>query len=227
MIVACPKCKARYKVDDAKIGDAGIKLRCSKCQTVFKVMKKAETPPAPEPVQTTAPPPPPPPISQPAPQAAPPPPPISQPAPQAAPIPPPIPQPVTPEPTPAPAPSPFAGTEILVATENDDVLSQIGGVLAEARFSAVTSRDGIEALDIIKTRNPKVAILDVILPKLLGFELCELIKNHDELKSIHVILLAAQNRSERYKRSPENLYGADGYLEIKDIPEETVGMIND
>lgn len=203
MLVACPKCKAKYKVDDSKIGDQGLKLRCSKCQTLFKVLKKPEAPATASP-QPAAPPP--------KPAAAPPPPPAPKPA---------------PPPPPKPPRSPFAGAEILVATEVEDARNKIVQLLQDVGFVPLTTTDGIQALELIKQKKPKAVILDVILPKLLGFELCEIIKNDDRLKNTPVILLAAQLNSHRFKRAPESLYGADGYLEIKDIPTLTVDMLND
>ncbi|MBI1920221.1 MAG: zinc-ribbon domain-containing protein [Geobacter sp.] len=47
MIVGCPKCKTRYRVDDDKVGEEGIRLRCSKCTVVFRVMRKVPPPAAP------------------------------------------------------------------------------------------------------------------------------------------------------------------------------------
>jgi len=47
MIVACPSCRARFKVADEKIGPQGAKVRCSKCQKVFGVQRDAAAPPRP------------------------------------------------------------------------------------------------------------------------------------------------------------------------------------
>ncbi|MBW1885250.1 MAG: zinc-ribbon domain-containing protein, partial [Deltaproteobacteria bacterium] len=43
MIAACPKCTARYRVDESRIGPGGAKLKCAKCQALFRVL----APPAP------------------------------------------------------------------------------------------------------------------------------------------------------------------------------------
>ena len=43
MVVSCPKCKAKYRVDPAKIGDKGSKIRCSKCKTLFIVRKPKQS----------------------------------------------------------------------------------------------------------------------------------------------------------------------------------------
>ena len=201
MIVACPKCKTRYKVDDAKIGDQGMKLRCAKCATIFKVVKKpAEG--APPPSVTAAPPPPVPRMPPPTPRAAPPPP-------------------------PPPKPRPYEGYQVLVATEVQNVRNQIDSILVDNGIVPLHTSDGIEALEMIKRQHPRAAILDVMLPKLLGFEICELVKNDAELRGISIVLLAAQLNSHRFKRPPKTLYGADGYMEIKDIPVLTMELLND
>ena len=46
MIVVCTGCSAKFRVADDKVGPRGVKLRCSKCQTVFSVQRPAEAPPA-------------------------------------------------------------------------------------------------------------------------------------------------------------------------------------
>ena len=53
MIAKCPECEARYRVDDAKVGAGGARLRCAKCSTVFRIEGPAEKslPPVPEPTQ--------------------------------------------------------------------------------------------------------------------------------------------------------------------------------
>jgi len=57
MIAACPKCRARYRVDADRLSPEGVRLRCAKCQTVFRVRSPRETPvasPAGGPPQTGA-----------------------------------------------------------------------------------------------------------------------------------------------------------------------------
>ena len=44
MIIACPNCEARYRIDDARVGSPGARLRCARCQTLFRLPEAA--PPA-------------------------------------------------------------------------------------------------------------------------------------------------------------------------------------
>jgi predicted Zn finger-like uncharacterized protein len=46
MIAACPQCAARYRIDVAKLRPEGARLRCSRCETVFRVQPDANEAPA-------------------------------------------------------------------------------------------------------------------------------------------------------------------------------------
>ncbi|MBW2419936.1 MAG: zinc-ribbon domain-containing protein, partial [Deltaproteobacteria bacterium] len=55
MIAACPKCEARYRVDESRMGADGARLRCAKCETVFRVRPPAAQPAEPSPALEEAP----------------------------------------------------------------------------------------------------------------------------------------------------------------------------
>jgi len=56
MIIECPQCSTKFKLDDSKIGSQGVKVRCSKCKHIFTVYKEEEKPPEPEPEPAPEPP---------------------------------------------------------------------------------------------------------------------------------------------------------------------------
>jgi len=62
-------------------------------------------------------------------------------------------------------------------------------------------------------------VLDVGLPGIYGFELCERLKGNPATKSIKIVLLSSVYDNRRYKRTPTNLYGADDYIEKHHIPD--------
>lgn len=55
MIIQCPKCLTKFKLDDSKVTDEGTRVRCAKCKEVFVVKKEVTTPPPPPPVPTEPP----------------------------------------------------------------------------------------------------------------------------------------------------------------------------
>jgi CheY-like chemotaxis protein len=68
-------------------------------------------------------------------------------------------------------------------------------------------------MDLIEERHPDVVLLDVALPTMYGFEICERIRNTPALSGVKTILIASIYDKTRYKREPQSLYGADDYIE--------------
>lgn len=117
-------------------------------------------------------------------------------------------------------------TKILVAHEDASILKSIEGILSQAGYDVVTAANGIDAMVSATKERPFLCILSVSLPKIYGFEVCKRLKERPELKDIKVILIASIYNSARYKRPPENLYGADDYLEAQEIELQLLNRIN-
>jgi CheY-like chemotaxis protein len=90
---------------------------------------------------------------------------------------------------------------------------------------AATAPDGVEAILAIQRRLPQTVVLDAALPKMFGFQVCELVKRNESLRRIHVVLIGAIHDQDRHRRSPTDLYGADAYLEKPDLPEGLVPIL--
>lgn len=115
--------------------------------------------------------------------------------------------------------------KVLVAHDGEVVRSTIEGILREAGYEVVTATDGVEAMVKIERERPFLALLDVALLKIYGFEVCRQIKNRPETKETLVILLASIYDTTRYKREPESLYGADDYIEKHHIEDSLLTKI--
>lgn len=116
--------------------------------------------------------------------------------------------------------------KILVAHEDASILKSIESILSQAGYDVVTAANGIDAMVSATKERPFLCILSVSLPKIYGFEVCKRLKERPELKDIKVILIASIYNSARYKRPPENLYGADDYLEAQEIELQLLNRIN-
>lgn len=174
MIVNCPKCKARLKVDDAKLKPEGLKVRCPKCQVVLLVRR----PPQPAPPSEEK-----------------------------------------------PVPRKFDMRKILIAHDGEVIRAAIEDILKESGYEVITASDGIEAILKIERERPFLALLDVALPNIYGFEVCKQIKSRPETKGTLVILVASIYDATRYKREPETLYGADDYIEKHHIEDMLLDKI--
>jgi DNA-binding response OmpR family regulator len=99
---------------------------------------------------------------------------------------------------------------VLVADDDDDLLGYIKFRLEHAGFEVVTAGDGEEALKLAFERQPSLAVLDVKMPKLDGFEVTRRIRVNNAVREMPVILLTASTEPSDMRAGYEA--GADDYL---------------
>ena len=80
---------------------------------------------------------------------------------------------------------------ILVVDDDPDLVESVSMKLESASYRVAKAYDGIEAMDRIKEERPVLIILDVMMPRKNGYELCDELKKSDEYKDIIVVLLTA------------------------------------
>lgn len=117
------------------------------------------------------------------------------------------------------APVSSSGPLVLVAHDSDVIRNTVCEVLIDAGFRVETAKDGTEALKKATQHKPRGLVLDVGLPGIYGFELCERLKGNQETRGIKIVLLSSVYDMRRYKRTPVSLYGADDYIEKHHIPD--------
>jgi predicted Zn finger-like uncharacterized protein len=206
MIAACPHCGARYRIERERLSPQGARLRCARCEAVFRV-----SPPSAPAAEEAA-----------APRtsevragargfaqtsladrlaAAP------APRPEAAPA-----------AAPAPAPS---GPRPLVLVADPDVEAgkAVASAVAGWGLEPLLVHDGVEAILTIQRTLPRLVVLEASLPKMFGFQVCELMKRNEQLRSIPVVLVGSIHHRERYRRQASETYGADAYVERPQLPD--------
>jgi predicted Zn finger-like uncharacterized protein len=102
---------------------------------------------------------------------------------------------------------------VLVADPDPQRAKATAAALGEAGLEVLLAHDGVEAILAIQRSLPRAVILDASLPRMFGFQVCELVKRNESLRGIHVLLVGSVHRTDRYRRPPGELYGADAYLE--------------
>jgi predicted Zn finger-like uncharacterized protein len=114
---------------------------------------------------------------------------------------------------------------VLVAHESAEFCTAVQKVLAPEPFDVISCHDGKEALELTFRFRPDVVLLNVALPTLYGFQVCEALRGDERTNGVKIILLAAIYDKTKYKRSPQSLYGADDYIEQHHIPDSLAPMI--
>ena len=90
--------------------------------------------------------------------------------------------------------------------------------LADEGVEIATVGDGQAALDTIKARRPQLVVLDAMMPKLNGFEVCQTIKRELAMDDVYVIILTA--KGQEYDRQHGAEVGADLYMTKPFDPDE-------
>jgi len=114
---------------------------------------------------------------------------------------------------------------VLIANKSPDFCASVERILGSEPFTVRCCHDGREAMDLVEECLPDVVLLDVALPSMYGFEICEKIRNTPDLSSVKTILVASIYDKTRYKREPQSLYGADDYIEKHHIPDSLAAKI--
>jgi two-component system alkaline phosphatase synthesis response regulator PhoP len=113
--------------------------------------------------------------------------------------------------------------KILIVDDEKDIVSLVSLHMKMAGFLVYFAYDGYTALDICKTENPDMIILDLMLPKLNGFEVCRRLKEAEETRCIPVIMLSARAETED-KLLGFNV-GADDYVTKPFSPRELLARV--
>lgn len=92
--------------------------------------------------------------------------------------------------------------------------------LEDEGVEILTADNGEAALEIIKTDHPRLVFLDVMMPRMNGFEVCQLVKRELKLDQIYIIMLTA--KGQEYDRQKGIEVGADMYMTKPFDPDEIV-----
>jgi predicted Zn finger-like uncharacterized protein len=116
---------------------------------------------------------------------------------------------------------------VLLANESPDFCLAVKNILGiDQSFDVLSCNDGKSALAIIEDKLPDVVVLDVALPLMYGFQVCEAIRKNPVMAAVKIILIAAIYDKTRYRREPISLYGADDYIEKHSIPDLLAAKIH-
>jgi len=99
---------------------------------------------------------------------------------------------------------------VLLVDDNEQNLELLQAYLDELGCSIRTARDGIEAMAEVEAAVPDLVLLDVMMPRMSGFQVCERIKGSPRTRDVPVIMVTALNEVGDVERAVEA--GADDFL---------------
>jgi len=116
-------------------------------------------------------------------------------------------------------------TKILIADDERDMRELMGFTLRFAGFEVVLAADGFEALEKALLEQPDLMLLDVRMPKMTGYEVCNRLRKNPATSAIPVVLFSAKGQEAEIKRGLE--MGAVEYIVKPFAPDDLTNGVKD
>ena len=115
------------------------------------------------------------------------------------------------------------GVKVMVIDDSKTIRRTAETLLKKAGCEVVTATDGFEALAKITDQNPDVIFVDIMMPRLDGYQTCALIKKNQNYKNTPVILLTSKDGL--FDRARGRIVGSDRYLTKPFTKDELLSAI--
>jgi len=101
-------------------------------------------------------------------------------------------------------------TRVLVVDDEPNIVTSLEFLLQDAGFAVRTAGNGQEALEQMAQFAPDLILLDVMMPVLDGYEVCQRLKSDPKTRGVRVLMLSAKGRDVEIAKGLE--LGADAYM---------------
>jgi two-component system, cell cycle response regulator len=113
--------------------------------------------------------------------------------------------------------------KVLVADDSPLALRMMEKMLASAGYAVLTARDGLEAIEIGMAEGVDLVILDVMMPRMNGYQACRLLKTEPTTKSVPVVILTSKDQAGDRFWGLET--GADYYITKDSEPQRILDLV--
>ncbi len=119
----------------------------------------------------------------------------------------------------------FEGVKVMVIDDSKTIRRTAETLLSKAGCEVTTAEDGFDALSKIADTQPSIIFVDIMMPRLDGYQTCALIKNNNDFKTTPVIMLSSKDGL--FDRAKGRIVGSDQYLTKPFSKDELLSAIRD
>jgi len=120
---------------------------------------------------------------------------------------------------------PVSGIRVMVVDDSTTIRRTAETLLKREGFEVITAEDGFEALSKIVDCHPDIIFLDIMMPRLDGYQTCAVIKNNKAFRNTPVVMLSSKDSI--FDRARGSLVGSEQYVTKPFTREELLEAIKD
>ena len=118
--------------------------------------------------------------------------------------------------------------KVLIVDDEPNIVLSLEFLMNKAGFDVAVARDGEEALAQVAAFGPDLVLLDVMMPKKSGYEVCEILRSDPARAGMKIVMLSAKGRDTEVAKGMA--LGADAYVtkpfSTKDLVAQVAGLLN-
>jgi twitching motility two-component system response regulator PilG len=117
----------------------------------------------------------------------------------------------------------FTGLKVMVIDDSKTIRRSAESLLQKAGCEVITADNGFEALPMISGQHPDILFIDIMMPRLDGYQTCALVKNNPKYRDIPIIMLSSKDGL--FDRAKGKVVGAEQYLTKPFTRDDLLGAI--
>jgi twitching motility two-component system response regulator PilG len=114
--------------------------------------------------------------------------------------------------------------KVMVIDDSNTIRKTAETLLKRAGYIVITAADGFEAMSVVTDQHPDIIFIDIMMPRLDGYQTCALIKNNKQFGSTPVIMLSSKDGL--FDRARGKLAGSEQHIHKPFTQDDLVNAIN-
>lgn len=117
------------------------------------------------------------------------------------------------------------GLKVMLIDDSRTIRRSAETMLSSEGCEVITANDGFEALALIHRHEPELIFVDIMMPRLDGYQTCAIIKNNARFRSVPVIMLTSKDGL--FDKARGRIVGSDHYLTKPFTRDELIGAVRE
>jgi twitching motility two-component system response regulator PilG len=116
------------------------------------------------------------------------------------------------------------GIKVMVIDDSNTIRKTAETLLKRAGYDVITASDGFEAMSVVTDQHPDIIFIDIMMPRLDGYQTCALIKNNKQFGGTPIVMLSSKDGL--FDRARGKLAGSEQHIHKPFTQDDLVDAIN-